>query len=167
MPNNEKLIVFLLFLILCVGCLQNNKETSLTETREAENYPWEFYPIDKDSQMALCQALSLPNDDRMCQTEQDIMFRRDVVRKIEEIFPVEQTLYTEVEDRLSEFPHYIQENRGPDDRLISLTYVYQLTSYEGACIYFFTDSKDMTTIERISASHLDSGPPSTKCGPSQ
>lgn len=137
---------------------------SIAATREAERYPWAVYPIKEESKRKICDALQLPQHDIFCQPGNPVD-HWDVYEKIVEVFPPGRTAYREVELALGEFPHVTEEARLPDGTLTSLTYVYQLTEYEGACVYFDIDDS-LTTIEKISATKRDIlSPQRTKCGP--
>jgi len=157
----------LLALVLaCVGCGQLAASSEQNEERatwEAEKYPWAFYPISEESKASLCQALELPADDEICQEGIEVR-HQDVFNKIKEIFPVNETSYDKVAEKLEEFPNSTEESRRPDGTLVSLRHVYRLTEYEGACIYFQIDLDDKNTVTRIYATSLGSGPTPTACG---
>lgn len=163
-----RLLLFVLTLT-CIGCGQLGASPEQIEARatwEAEQYPWAFYPISEESKAALCQALELPSDDAICQEGIEVR-HQDVFDKINEIFPVNETFYEEVEAQLGDFPHAIEESRQPDGTLVGQRYVYRLTEYEGACIFFYINIDDNKTVERIGATGLGSGPSPTTCGPSE
>lgn len=166
--SNLKFVVLMLVLF-SAGCGQigrSAEEKSAYATWQAEQYPWAFYPISEDSKIALCQALSLPADDNFCQEGQDV-WHEDVFEIVKELFPVNQTSYDEVEAKLGNFPHSIEESRQPDGTLVSLGYVYRLTNYKGACIIFFVNPSDKKTLEKIIATGIGSAPGPTTCGPSE
>lgn len=126
-------------------------ERQIEQTREAEAYPYAVYPISEISKAKLCKALALPAEDEICRPDTEVM-HWDVVEKIEDEFPVGETQYREVEAVLESFPHKRIAPEREDGTLISLEYVYGLTEYEGACIYFHISLEDMSTVERIGAS---------------
>lgn len=152
--------VGLAVILLSAGCGQVNAYVQQKHARAtwvAENYPWAVYPISEESKMAICDALALPADDDFCQpgTEVD---HGDVLTKIRKVFPVGKTRYAQVEAKLGQFPHTIEESRQPDGDLVGLRYVYRLTEYEGACVSFYISLDDLETIDRIDATGLGSGP---------
>lgn len=134
------------------------------EVSERERYPWGFYPISEQSKAALCQVLALSPQDKLCQLGTSV-YHRDVASAVEEAFPPGRTTYTEVEVKLGSFPHERQESRLPDGTLTSLVYAYQLTEYEGACVYFVLDINTQV-IKRIGRTTLPGpfdGPIPTRC----
>lgn len=161
---------FLIALVVTtLGCRQLNnwsERRSVSETREAKEYPYEVYPISEESKAKLCQALSLPAEDTFCFPGTQVL-HSDVWQKVMEVFPVGETSYSEVEAKLGEFPHVRRAPTREDGSLLYLEYVYGLTEYEGACIYFWIDLEDMSTITRILASspQASSGPIPTVCEP--
>lgn len=151
----------------CIGCSQISK--SLEEKRahatwEAEQYPWAFNPINTESQLQLCQALGISTDDEFCHVDSP-MKHQDIYEKMQEHFPINKTMYSEVEAKLGHYPHSREETRQPDGTLVGIRYAYRLSEYEGACIYFQVNLADNQTIERIGTSGLGTGPSPTTCGP--
>lgn len=129
-------------------------------------YPYLDNPIAEETKQSLCQALSLPADDDMCQDGTEIMFY-EVVQTVRQVFPVGETSYREVEEKLGAFPHVRSAPTREDGSLISLEYVYGLTEYEGACVYFWVDLEDTSTVISIiaSAPEASTGSISTICEP--
>lgn len=151
----------------CAPFQEFRDQIDAAATTEAERYPWAVSPISEESKSAICEALALPGDDPFCQPGKPVD-HWDVYQKIQDVFPVRETTYSEVEAVLGGFPHLKVETHHPNGTLVGLRYAYQLTEYEGACIYFQVDTSDQSTIIQISASKLGSGsgPVRTKCGPS-
>lgn len=135
----------------CRSLTNWSEKGSAEQTRVAEVYPYAVYAIREESKAKLCLALSLPEDDKFCQTGTKVT-HWDVVKKIEEQFPVGETPYSEVEAKLGSFPHVRNEWKREDGTRISLDYVYGLTEYKGACITFLINLDDLSTVERILAS---------------
>jgi hypothetical protein len=130
-------------------------------------YPWAYYPISEASKAALCGALALAPEERLCQQGTSV-YHEDVFRRIEIAFPLGRTTYAEIELKLGDFPHVREESRLPDGTVTSVTYVYQLTEYKGACIYFSMDTKEHRIVERIDRSQLlgpSEGTLPDQCGP--
>ena len=159
-----KMAICLLLAVFFYTACSSPEQKQVQATWEAEQYPWAVYPISAESKAALCQALALQAEDDLCREDTEIMFA-DVVQKIKELFPVGETTYDEVEIKLASFPYSVEESRQPDGTLVGLWYVYRLTEYKGACIYFQIDLNDGKTIDRIGSSSLGSGPIPTTCGP--
>lgn len=162
-------VAVLVVVMTSLGCRQVEKwsaERSLAQTREAEEYPYEVYPISEESKAKLCAALSLAADDDFCVLGTTIM-HGDVYRKIVEEFPVGETSYSEVEAKLGSFPHVREAPLREDGSLISLEYAYGLTEYEGACVYFWIDLEDKSTVTNILASfpRASTGGIPTVCSP--
>lgn len=132
-------------------------------TRQVE-YPWHYYPISEESKQALCRALMLPQEHKMCGYGVDVMFR-EAVLVLQETFPEGNTPYSLVEERLGEFPHIKQQTDDYLGRINSIDYVYQITEYEGACVFFQINLNDLETVEGIYGSQLESsgGEPPTEC----
>jgi len=132
-------------------------------TRQVE-YPWHYYPLSEESKQALCRALMLPQEHKMCRHGVDVMFR-EAVSVLRETFPEGNTPYSLVEERLGGFPHIKQQTDDYIGHLNSIDYVYQITEYEGACVFFQIDLNDLETVDRIYSSHLENsqGGPPTKC----
>lgn len=169
--KSKKWVVLLVLATISVACQANSTLRTLSEnraiaaTKEAERYPWAVYDISIDSQQKLCDALELSTDDEFCQSENRVN-HWDVYKKIEEIFPPNETKYAEVESKLGNLPHVREESRHPNGHLVSLRYAYQLTEFEGACVYFFLDLQNEQTVVRIMATTRELGSPQrTKCGP--
>jgi hypothetical protein len=157
----------LILMIIGIGCSQirtSTEEKQLQATRQVQQYPWVYYPIGEESKVALCQALQLPDNDNLCREGIPVM-HQDIVEKVKEVFPINETTYDEVEARLGDFPHSLEETRQPSGTLVGLRQVYRLTEYKGACIYFQISLDASKTLERIYASSLGSGPSPTTCGP--
>lgn len=155
---NRLKFTLLVFAFIGVGCGQigvSAEQRGVQATREAEQYPWVFNPISEESKAALCQALELSADDDFCLEGTEIK-HHDVFEKIKEVFPINQTTYDEVEAKLGNFPHSVQETLQPDGTSGGLWHVYQLTEYQEALIYFQIDLNDKKTIERIFPSGLGS-----------
>jgi hypothetical protein len=166
---NYPRLIFLGLVVISVGCGQiggSAEQRQARATWEAEQYPWAVYPISEESKAALCQTLGLLAEDDFCQEGTEVR-HEDVFAKVKEVFPINQTTYDEVEARLGDFPHLVEESRQPDGTLVGLWHIYRLTEYRGACIYFQIDLKDNRTIEKIGATSLGSGPSPTTCGPSE
>lgn len=163
--NHLKLTV-LVFLIIGAGCGQIAEQRQAQATWEAEQYPWAFYPISEESKASLCQALGLSTEDEFCQSGTEVR-HQDVLAKVKEVFPINRATYNEVEAKLGTYPHAAEESRQPDGTLVGLRYVYRLTDYQGACVYFYISLKDNRTVEKIGATNLGSGPGPTTCGPSK
>lgn len=160
-------LLALILVLIPVGCRQTGtsaEQKRLQATRQAQQYPWVYYPISEESKVALCQALQLPDNDSLCREGIPVM-HQGVVEKVREVFPVGKTSYDEVEAKLGDFPHSVEESRQPDGTLVGLWNVYRLTEYKGACIYFQISLDDNETIEKISSTSLGSGPSPTTCGP--
>ncbi|MBU0495552.1 MAG: hypothetical protein KKA73_28215 [Chloroflexi bacterium] len=161
---------WLIVIALMIGTMSCQQTTELEQqihaaaTREAALYPWAVYPIGEASKTALCEALALPPQDKFCQPGVAI-HHWDVFEKVRDVFPP-GTSYAEVEAKLGKFPHIREESRNPDGALVGLRYAYQLTEYEGACIYFDLDLSG-DKVREVYATKLDysSGPLRTKCGP--
>ncbi|MBK8900433.1 MAG: hypothetical protein IPM53_04555 [Anaerolineaceae bacterium] len=163
--HDSKLKVLFLLLFLMVGCSgRTAEERRAYATWEAEQYPWAFYPIGEESKQELCKALALPENDVLC-LERTKILHEDVVDAIRRRFPVDKTSYAEVETALGDFPHSKEESRQPNGNLVGLRYVYRITEYEGACVYFQIDLEDMETIRKIYSSGLGTAPGPTRCGP--
>jgi hypothetical protein len=92
--------------------------------------PWAIYPIREESKVALCRALALPPEDPIC-TPGSLVYHRDVVKKVEVIFPPGSTSYSEVEAKLSVFPHIWAEGRSPWESVVSRCYTYWLIENGG------------------------------------
>lgn len=162
---DKKRIILFLPLLLMIGCSgRTAEERRAYATWQAEQYPWAFYPISEESKRELCEVLALPDNDVLC-LEWTKILHKEVVDKIERTFPVEETSYAEIEAVLGNFPHSVEESRQPNGNLVGLWYVYRLTEYEGACIYFQIDLGDMETVKEISSNGLGTGPGPTQCGP--
>ena len=167
-----KVKLLLAFSLLLLSCTGRGKIDNVIEqrrikaTREAEMYPWLVNPISEESKTTLCKALERSPDDRICQAGTRIIHSY-VFEKVQEVFPAGQTSYVEVEAKLGDFPHYLEETKRPDGTLVGMRYVYRLTEYEGACIYFYVNAGDKITIERIGATNLGSGYIPTTCGPGE
>lgn len=165
-----RLATLLLVALTSLGCrvLSDwSTERSLEQTRVAEEYPYAVYPISEESKAKLCQALALPQDDEFCQPETEVT-HWDVADKIEEMFPAGKTQYSEVEAKLGSFPHVLQAPKNESGALISLRYVYGLTEYEGACVSFYIDLNDQSTVTRIGVTtpgESGSGSNQTICAP--
>ena len=162
----EWLLPVLLLLSLAGACQPVTKiikEREAAATAEAERYPWTVHPISEESKQALCEALDLPAEDPFCEPGRPVK-HWDVYRKVKKLFPP-GTPYEEVEAKLGRFPHVKEESRQPDGTLVGLWYVYQLTEYEGACIYFEIDPNG-AIVKNVDATRRDtSAPQRTKCGP--
>ena len=159
-------LLLLLVLVLGGGCHQIaeiREARRAAATAKAERYPWAIYPISEESKRALCDALDLPAEDPFCEPGRPVD-HWDVYKKVKALFPP-GTPYAEVEAKLGRFPHVKEESRQPDGTLVGLRYVYQLTEYEGACIYFQLDLKSKKLVTRVYATTLGSGPQRPKCGP--
>ena len=156
------LIVLLMPLVACSGITAEERRAFATQ--QAEQYPWAFYPISEESKNVLCQVLELSSKDELCQTGTEIL-HQDVVEQVQELFPVNETTYKEVEARLGDFPHSIEESKQPNGNLVGLRHVYRLTEYEGACIYFQIDLNDSQTVKRIYSTGLGTAPGPILCGP--
>lgn len=163
-------LVVLLTVATVLGCRQSHnwpEQRNLELTREAEEYPYAVYPISEESKAKLCQALSLSSKDKLCQYGTEAM-HWEVVKTIEEEFPTGETPYNVVEAKLRSFPHVQVDPKREDGTLISLDYVYGLTEYKGACVYFVISLDDLSTVERILASspgRSGSGMNPTVCEP--
>lgn len=156
------LTIVLTLFVACSG--KTAEERRAYATWQAEQYPWAFYPISQESKNELCQVLELSTDDELCQTGTEIL-HKNVVEKVQELFPVDATNYAEVEAKLRDFPHSVEESRQPNGNLVGLRHVYRLTEYEGACIYFQINLNDSQTVERIYSTSLGTAPGPTRCGP--
>ena len=90
---------------------------------------------------------------------------REASFALEDVFPVKKTTFSQVEERLSRFPHIREVTYDPYGNMNSLSYVFRLTEYEGACTVFQISLEDLETVERIYGSHDDSldGPGPTEC----
>lgn len=162
--DDKKLIIWFL-LLLMIGCSgRTAEERRAYATWQAEQYPWAFYPISEESKRELCRVFALPDNDVMCLDWTEIL-HKDVVEKIRKLFPANETKYEEVEAILGDFPHSVEESRQPNGNLVGLRYVYRLTEYEGACIYFQISLEDLETIEKIFSTGLGTAPGPTQCGP--
>lgn len=154
-------------MLFCTGCSQIQsyaEKRSIRATRQAELYPWIYYPISEESKAALCEVLELPDNDGLCWEGIPILHQY-VVEKIKDTFPEKHTSYSEVEAKLGDFPHSVERIRQPDGTLIVSGYVYRLTEYKGACITFLISQDDNEIVEKIISSGLGSGPSPTTCGP--
>lgn len=162
--------ILLVLVVTVLGCRQWynwSEQRNLELTRVAEAYPYAVYPISEESKAKLCQALALPPEDTLCQFGTEVM-HWEVFETIKEVFPVGETLYSDVEAKLGSFPHVRQDPKLENGTLISLEYVYGLTEYKGACIFFHINLDDLSTIERIGVSspgRSGSGMNPTVCEP--
>lgn len=176
--QKRKVFLWVLLLFACMGysfllyamayVLQDwRQDRQVAAATRAVEYPWLYYPISEESKQALCAALSLPPKHFMCRPNREVMFREtnDALR---EIFPEKKTSFSQVEERLSSFPHIKEVTYDPYGNMNSLSYVFQLTEYEGACTIFQISLQDHETVERIYGSYGSSaysldGPGPTEC----
>ena len=166
--QHTKKKVMLLFILL-FGCLGYSfiiymianvvqdwrQERQVAAATRAVEYPGLYYPISEESKQALCAALSLPPEHSMCRPNREVMFR-ETNDALWEVFPEKKTTFSQVEERLSSFPHIKEVTYDLDGNINSLSYVFRLTEYEGACTVFQISLEDLETVERIYGSHDDS-----------
>lgn len=160
-------LIAVLVILFSSGCgaAEFIEDVKIAKTRRAEEHPWAVYPISEESKQKLCEALELAADDWFCRPGSEVD-HNNVYRKIREVFPVGKTLYPDVEAKLGSFPHLLEENTNDDGELIGLWYIYRLSEYQGACIYFRIDLEDRLTVDEIFASNLgSSGTAPPVCGP--
>lgn len=164
MPDKKPLILLLL-LLFTIGCFgQTAEERRAYATWQAEQYPWAFYPISEESRQELCEVLESPEWSKLCREDAEALHKH-VLDDVQRRFPVDETSYSEIEAVLVDYPHKVEESRNPNGNLVGLWYVYRLTEYEGACIYFQINEEDFQTLERIMSSGLGTAPGPTRCGP--
>lgn len=151
MRHRLGLVFLLIIAAIGFGCRELDnwpRQHSLEQTREAEEYPYAVYPISEESKAKLCEALSLPAENKLCQASTNVT-HWDVAETIKNEFPVGETPYSKVEARLRSFPHVRLDPKREDGTLISLEYVYGLTEYKGSCVYFVINLDDLSTVEQI------------------
>lgn len=114
----SKVPLWLILLLACMGysyilyvvanALQDwRQDRQAAATTRAVDYPWLYYPISEASKQALCAALSLPPEHLMCRPNHEVMFG-ETFGALREVFPEKKTTFSQVEDRLSSFPHIKQ-----------------------------------------------------------
>lgn len=168
--NTGALLLVVIALFCGVGCQQIrhwSEQRQLEATRIAEEYPYVVYSISEESKTKICMALTLPPEDELCQADREVM-AWEVVKRVKEVFPVGQTAYSEVEAKLGSFPHIREAPTREDGTLIGLRYIYGLTEFKGACLSFYINLDDLTTVDRINATspgRSGSGWNATTCGP--
>lgn len=175
--QHTKRKVTLLFILLfgCVGysfilyvmanIVQDwRQDRQVAAATRAVDYPWLYYPISEESKQALCAALSLPPEHSMCRPNREVMFG-ETYYALREVFPEKKTTFSQVEERLSSFPHIKEVTYDVYGNMNSFRYVFRLTEYEGACTVFQISLEDLKTVERIYGSHYDSmgGAGRTEC----
>lgn len=175
--QHTKRKVSLLFILLfgCVGyssilymmanIVQDwRQDRQAAAATRAVDYPWLYYPISEESKQALCAALSLPPEHAVCRANREVMFG-ETSKTLREVFPEKKTTFSQVEERLSSFPHIKEVTYDLDGNMNSFRYVFRLTEHEGACTVLQISLEDLETVERIYGSHYDSlgGAGPTEC----
>ena len=154
------------FILYSMGkvLLDWRQDRQIAAATRATDYPWLYYPISDASKQALCGALSLPSEHSLCRPNQEVMFRETFFAPVDAA-SVKKTTFSQVEERLSSFPHVKEVTYDPYGNMNSLRYVFRLTEYEGACTVFQISLEDHETVERIYGSHYDSmgGAGPTEC----
>jgi len=150
--------------VMARGVQDWRQDRQVAAATRAVEYAWLYYPISEVSKQTLCAALSLTPEHSMCRPNREVMFREtnDALR---EVFPEKKTSFSQVEERLSSFPHIKEVTYDLDGNMNSLSYVFRLTEYEGACTVFQISLEDLETVEGIYGSHYDSigGAGATEC----
>ncbi len=128
----------------------------------AQKYPWLVQPVCPETKAYFCERLELDSDHPVCQPDRSVL-AVDLLRTLQERFPVGETAYSEVEAVLSGYPVEAEESVTPDGTVTGRRYVYLLTEFDGFCVYFYTDLQT-GAVTRIGSTSIGSGPSPTVCG---
>jgi hypothetical protein len=130
----------------------------------AQKHPWLVQPVQPETKTFFCEKLDLEADHSVCEPDKNVL-ASDLLRVLQQQFPEEETLYSEVEQVLEGYPVEAEESKTPDGTVTSRRYVYLLTEFDGFCVYFYTDLQT-GMVTRIGSSSVGSGPSRSVCGSS-
>lgn len=148
-------VIFTAVMGLACSWLQVDPET-------AQKHPWLVEPVRPETKAYFCERLDLDSAHPVCQANRNVL-ALDLLRALQERFPVNETPYSEVEEALSGYPVEVEESKTPDGTVTGRRYVYLLTEFDGFCVYFYTDLQT-GTVTRIGSTSIGSGPSRTVCG---
>lgn len=156
----------MVFFVTGCGLAEIPENVRRNEALSATRYPWTAASIDEESKAKLCHALQLDANDVLCRPGEDAR-AADLMRAVQQRFPVKRTQYREVENVLQEFPKVVEESRSPEGVVTGRTYAYLLTQFKGFCVYFDvnlnTDVVDR--VDNTKAPGIFDGPIPEVCGP--
>lgn len=149
------MVIFITAMGLACAWLQVDPET-------ARKYPWLVQPLRLETKAYFCERLDLDLEHPVCRPDRNVL-ALDLLRVLQERFPVNETPYSKVAEVLSGYPVEAEESITPDGTVTSRAYVYLLTEFDGFCVYFDVDL-ETGMVTRINSSSLGSGPSPTVCG---
>ena len=112
------------------------------------NRPWEKQPISRDTKEYFCTKFSLPATHPVCNPEKEV-YANDLIPIVEQRFPENQILYSEVSEVLSGYPFSIDESKPPGGPVTSRTYEYLLTEFDGVCMRFSIRDLQTGIVSRV------------------